>query len=85
MKSMSPLFFILTFLLLSPTLAFAYLDPGSGSLLLSSIIALFASSIFFIKSLFYKTLSFFNNGLSFQFSSHAKPLIGGGGGKSLCK
>lgn len=78
MKSLKPLILILAFILLSPTLAFAYLDPGSGSLLLSSIIALFASFIFFIKSLFYKTLSFFKNGLSFQHSSNAQPLMGGG-------
>lgn len=49
-------FFIL--LCLSPSIAFAYLDPGSGSLLLSSIVALFASALFFIKNLFYKIISF---------------------------
>lgn len=79
MSSITPLLSVLGFVLLSPTLAFAYLDPGSGSLLLSSIIALFASFIFFIKSLFYKTLSFFKNGFSFQYVSHTQPLIGGGG------
>ncbi len=49
-------FFIL--LCLSPSIAFAYLDPGSGSLLLSSIVALFASALFFIKNLFYRIISF---------------------------
>ena len=37
--------------------AFAYLDPGSGSLLLSSVVAVFASVIFFLKNLFYKLTS----------------------------
>ena len=37
--------------------AFAYLDPGSGSLLLSSVVAVFASVVFFIKNLFYKLTS----------------------------
>lgn len=38
----------------SYTCAFGYLDPGTGSLLLSSFIALIASFIFFSKSIFYK-------------------------------
>ena len=37
--------------------AFAYLDPGSGSLLLSSVVAVFASVVFFIKNFFYKLTS----------------------------
>ena len=37
---------------------FAYLDPSTGSLLLSSLVALFASIIFFIKSIYYKLLNF---------------------------
>ena len=32
----------------------AYLDPGTGSLLLSSIVAIFASAIYFLKGFFYK-------------------------------
>lgn len=38
----------------SYTCAFGYLDPGTGSLLLSSFIALIASFIFLSKSIFYK-------------------------------
>lgn len=38
----------------TPNLALAYLDPGTGSLLLSSIVALFASAVFFLKSVFYR-------------------------------
>lgn len=39
---------------LSPSFCFAYLDPGSGSLLLSSIVAIFASVVFTAKNVFYK-------------------------------
>ena len=55
---------------LAPSLAFAYLDPGSGSLLLSSIVALCASAVFFVKNLFYKIVSF----------GSFNPLANGGGG-----
>lgn len=44
-------------LCLIPHTLFAYLDPGTGSLLLSSVIALFASALFFFKSIFYKITS----------------------------
>ena len=37
--------------------AYAYLDPGTSSLLLSSIVAVFASLVFAIKSFFYKIIS----------------------------
>lgn len=40
-----------------PSLAFAYLDPATGSLLLSSIVAIFASGIFFFRGVVYR-LSF---------------------------
>ena len=48
---------ILVLLSLAYVPAFAYLDPGSGSLLLSSVVAVFASVIFFLKNLFYKLTS----------------------------
>lgn len=41
---------------------FAYLDPSTGSLLLSSVVALFASAIFFVKSVYYKILSVLGGG-----------------------
>ena len=47
--------FLLSILFCLPL--FAYLDPGSGSLLLSSIVALFASLVFFIKNAFYRLIS----------------------------
>lgn len=34
--------------------AFAYLDPGSGSLLISALVGLVASLMFFLKGLYYK-------------------------------
>ncbi len=52
-----PILSLFILLCLSPSIAFAYLDPGTGSLLLSSAIALFASAIFFFKSIFYKVIS----------------------------
>ncbi|WP_394967751.1 CDP-glycerol glycerophosphotransferase family protein [uncultured Helicobacter sp.] len=48
---------ILVLLSLGYVPAFAYLDPGSGSLLLSSVVAIFASVVFFIKNIFYKLTS----------------------------
>ena len=52
---------ILALLACLHSVCFAYLDPGSGSLLLSSVVAIFISSIFFFKGIFYK-ISFLING-----------------------
>lgn len=35
--------------------AFAYLDPGSGSMLVAGLVGLLASLLFFLKGLFYKS------------------------------
>ena len=59
---MKPILSLFILLCLSPSIAFAYLDPGTGSLLLSSAIALFASAIFFFKSIFYKVISLTSGG-----------------------
>ena len=59
---MKPILSLFILLCLSPSIAFAYLDPGTGSLLLSSAIALFASAIFFFKSIFYKVISLTTGG-----------------------
>ncbi len=48
------IFTLLAFLALTLTNLNAYLDPGTGSLLLSSIVAIFASAIYFIKGFVYK-------------------------------
>lgn len=42
------------FLFFLPSTIFAYLDPGTGSLLLSSVVALFASGLFFIRGFLYQ-------------------------------
>lgn len=66
-----------------PNALFAYLDPGTGSLLLSSAIAIIASAIFFLKSIFYKVISLINstnqNSLTNLNNSNN---YGGGGGNS---
>lgn len=51
------LFNVMLLICICPQLAFGYLDPGSGSLLLSSVVAFFASAVFFIKNLFYKIIA----------------------------
>jgi len=45
---------ITVLLILFPSSAFAYLDPGSGSILLYFIMALFASIIYAVKDYFYR-------------------------------
>ena len=49
--------FLLSTLLL-PELAWAYLDPGSGNALLYLLISLFGAVTYFVKSFFYRCLSF---------------------------
>ena len=58
---MEPFFSFFILLCLSPSIAFAYLDLGTG-LLLSSAIALFASALFFFKGIFYKVISLTTGG-----------------------
>lgn len=41
---------------------FAYLDPSTGSLLLSSIVAIFASLLFLLKGIVYKTIPIIKSG-----------------------
>lgn len=51
--------YIYILLLTLPTPAFAYLDPGTGSMLLSAIVGLVATALFSIKSFYYKLTSLF--------------------------
>lgn len=53
---------IYLFLCISYTYAFGYLDPSTGSLLLSSCIALITSLIFLSKSIFYKVAQILTGG-----------------------
>jgi len=47
------------FFLLMPVSAFAYLDPTTGSMLISAIVGLFASLVLAIKTYWYRIKSFF--------------------------
>lgn len=48
---------LLALVILQPS--YAYLDPGTGSMLLSALIAIFASAFFGIKALYYKLSTLF--------------------------
>jgi len=45
--------------LLSPVSALAYLDPTTGSMLISAIVGLFASLVLAIKTYWYRIKAFF--------------------------
>lgn len=48
----------LVILLLIPVSAFAYLDPTTGSMLISAIVGLFASLVLAIKTYWYRIKTF---------------------------
>ncbi len=48
-------------LLVAPS-AFAYLDPSTGSMIISAIVGIFASLALAIKTYWYKIKSFFRSG-----------------------
>jgi len=50
---------IMTTLLLTPVAALAYLDPTTGSMLISAIVGLFASLVLAIKTYWYRIKAFF--------------------------
>lgn len=50
----------ISFICISPL--FAYLDPGSGSMLLYFIMGIFASLIYYFKGIIYKIRTFFSSG-----------------------
>ncbi len=54
---------ICVFLLLLPSSAYAYLDPGSGSMIIAGLVAVGATLFYFLKSVFYdkKCLGFLKN------------------------
>lgn len=54
---------------------FAYLDPSTGSLLVSSIVALFASAIFFIKNIYYKILNLLSGGGGYKRDKNSYGLV----------
>ena len=50
--------------LVLPVPAFAYLDPGTGSLLIQSAIAIIAGAMFALKTYWYRIKSFFSSSKS---------------------
>lgn len=52
---------LLVVLLLTPVSALAYLDPTTGSMLISAIVGLFASLVLAIKTYWYRIKSFFKS------------------------
>jgi len=50
---------IIVLLLMFPVSAFAYLDPTTGSMLISAIVGLFASLVLAIKTYWYRIKAFF--------------------------
>lgn len=52
---------ILIALLLMPVSAMAYLDPTTGSMLISAIVGLFASLVLAIRTYWYRIKSFFKS------------------------
>jgi hypothetical protein len=53
------LWVIVVTLLLTPVSALAYLDPTTGSMLISAIVGLFASLVLAIKTYWYRIKAFF--------------------------
>ncbi|MDX8385318.1 MAG: hypothetical protein R8M11_02245 [Gallionella sp.] len=50
---------IFTFSMLYPSLAHAYVDPGSGSVIITTILGLIAAVGYTIRKYFYRIRSFF--------------------------
>lgn len=48
--------------LFAPTAAFAYLDPSTGSMVVSAIVGIFASIALAVKTYWYKIKGFFRRG-----------------------
>lgn len=51
-------YLVLVFLLIIPSFSWAYLDPGTGSLLLYAVVGILASLGFALKNVFYRLKSF---------------------------
>ena len=58
-RSDNLIFIYFIFILLLPTNVYAYLDPGSGSALITAIFGFFAAIVYTIKNYFYKIKYFF--------------------------
>ena len=54
-------FFLLSMLVFYPTHAFAYIDPGTVSIILQGLIGAIAATIVTLKIYWYKIIKFFNS------------------------
>lgn len=61
---MKHLIFIFILLIVTPNVAFAYIDPGSGSAIMSAIIGFFVAIGLVIKTFWYKIKAFFTGNKS---------------------
>lgn len=59
MKAVLSLSLLLSFIFISPNQAFAYLDPGTGSVILQVVAAGILGALFTIKAYWHRILSFF--------------------------
>lgn len=50
---------IIIFIIFIPTPAFAYIDPGTGSIIISFLIGIISASFFYIKGFWLKIKNFF--------------------------
>lgn len=53
------LYFIILFMIVIISPTFAYLDPGTGSMIVSAIIGVVATFVFMFKGFFFKFLGIF--------------------------
>lgn len=73
------IFFLIAGLFLFPQTAYAYLDPGTGSVLLSTVLAVFGAIVFSLKSLYYKILG---KEMGYDFENDTETLLIFSEGKS---
>ena len=59
-KLLTLISFVLVFILLIPSHAYAYIDPGTGSLVLQGLAAAVISLMFFGRKIWSKVTSFFS-------------------------
>ena len=72
MKQLAVMIF-LSFLI--PIPAYAYLDPGTGSMLLSALIGIFATAFFAIKAIYYKLAAFFLSLFGIKIEKNEQDLV----------
>lgn len=59
----------------------AYLDPGTGSMIMSAIVGLFATAALAVKTYWYRIKRFFKGAPDKQGEETAKPAADGGPGR----